>query len=102
MELTLLVVMLLGCGGSVPSALDSCKDSCLKQGDCTKASKIQIFDCQNACDAMSAKYQDQDQLLTDKCNNADAVRAEINDCYNHYCDPALAKQCADAVVCDRK
>ena len=100
----LVAALLLGCGGSVPSALDTCKDACVKEGSCTDppATRVQIFDCQNTCDANKAKYADQDQLISDNCTNPSAVRAGVNDCYNNYCDERLAANCAAAVECTRK
>jgi len=89
----LVVALLVGCG-SPPSALDGCKKSCDKQGECNTSTSLAIFQCKTACDAMKAQFEDQDTQIEHNCSNASSIRSEIYNCYADFCDSSLANSCA--------
>lgn len=90
----LLLALLVGCGGP-PSALDGCKKSCDKQGECTTSTALAIFQCKTACDTMKAQYEDQDTQIEHNCSNASSIRSEIYNCFADFCDTSLAANCAN-------
>ena len=97
-------LLAVACSGP-PSALDACHKSCDKQGECTSATALAIFQCKTDCDSMKAQLEDSDTTIEHNCSNADDVRSEIYSCYSDYCEPNLAQQCATEayqVKCDPK
>lgn len=98
------VALAAACGGA-PSALDACHKSCDKQGECTNATSLAVFQCKTQCDSTKAQLEDADTLIEHNCNNASSIKQEIYNCYADYCDPSLAQNCAQSayqVKCDPK
>ena len=91
----LVVATLVACGGGTPTALDACKKSCDKQGECTNATELAIFQCHSSCEDQKAQLSDQDTTIEHTCSNAGSVRGEIYQCYVDFCDTSLATNCAN-------
>ena len=85
--LTVLALLLVGCGGT-PSSYELCNDSCDYARRCLSASSAMQDDCHVNCQSRKDSFDAQDAQNQSNCKNYSTVQNLAASCYGKDCSEA--------------